>query len=472
MPRDGRSVRVALFALLLGQSMTAMDVAMVNVSLPSIRQDLNISITAAGWIMIIFFLFTTSFMITLGRLGDVLGRRKVFEAGLIVFIAGSVTSGLSLNYGMLLCGRAVQALGAGMISSNLPALVAAVFPEEERGKALGLAAMTISFGLAVGPFIGGLISGSIGWRYIFFIAPLLVPASLVLCHRYVPESQTAKAESMDVYGAGLIFFCFAPATLALTQGRIWGWSSPAIAGLLIISFAAAWLFLRHERASAFPVIELKLFSNSTFTLSNLAYFACFICLQTVLFTTPFFLQYFLEMTPQAIGAVIGIVNILPLLLLVPSGMLSDRVGTVKLEAAGMAFVCLSLAVLAFAGSSLTLLIVLVSVVLLGLGYGVFCSPNYSAALGSVPEPRRGVAGGVYSTMRNIGSLAGTAMASSVMGQWAASLATAKDTAGSFTSPAFEAAVRHAYLAAFLVALVGLFMVALRFAGREARARRA
>lgn len=462
MPRKDRATYLALFALLLGQSITAMDVAMVNVSLPSIREDLNISIAGAGWVMIVFFLFTTSFMISLGRLGDISGHKKVFTAGLFVFMAGSLASGLSPGYGFLLCARAVQGLGAGMISSNLPALITAVFPEEERGKALGLAATTISLGLAIGPFLGGLISGTVGWRYVFLVAPVLLPFSIILCYRFVPESQAAEAEAMDIYGAGLILFFFAPATLAMTQARVWGWASPATAGLLIISFAAAWLFVRHEKRAAYPVIELKLFSKPTFTLSNLAYFASFICLQTVLFTTPFFLQYFLEMTPQAIGVVIGIINILPLLLLVPSGILSDRMGTVKLETVGMAFICLALGLLAFAGSSLTLLLVVFSLVLMGLGYGVFCSPNYSAVLGSVSEPRRGVAGGVYSTMRNIGSLTGTAMASSVLGQWAVSISTLRETGGSYANPAFQAAVRHAYLAALLVALVGLLVLTIKY----------
>ncbi len=462
MPRKDRASRLALFALLLGQCMTAMDVAMVNVSLPSIREDLNINIAAAGWVMIIFFLLTTSFMISLGRLGDISGHKKVFATGLLFFMGGSLASGLSPGYYLLLGGRALQGIGAGMISSNLPALMTAVFPEEERGKALGLAAATISLGLAAGPFLGGLISGTVGWRYLFFIAPLLLPASIILCYRFVPENRAAEAEAMDIYGAGLILFFFAPATLAMTQGRIWGWTSPATTGLLIISMAAAWLFVRHERTAAHPVIELRLFSNPDFTLSNLAYFACFICLQTVLFATPFFLQYFLEMTPQAIGVVIGTINILAFLLLVPSGILSDRMGTMRLETAGMAFICLSLALLAFAGSSLTLLLVLVSLILLGMGYGVFCSPNYSAVLGSVMESRRGVAGGVYSTMRNIGSLTGTAMASSVLGQWAVDAASLREAGGSYTSPAFTAAVRHAYLAALLVACVGLLLLVVKY----------
>lgn len=326
-----------------------------------------------------------------------------------LFLVSSIASGLSPNYGLLLVSRALQAVAAGMISANLSALIMAAFPEEKRGKALGLAATTISLGLAVGPWIGGIISGTLGWRYVFFVTPVLGLVSIILCYGYVPESRVGEDETMDIYGSSLILACLGPATIALTQGRVWGWTSPVTVGLFMLSLASAWLFLRHEKAAAFPVIELKLFSNPDFTLDNLATFISFVCLSAMLFATPFFLQYFLGMSPQGIGLVISFVNAIPLFLLMPSGILSDRVGTIRLEIPGMALICLSLALLALTGSAITPSLVMFSASVLGLGYGAFCSPNYSAIMGSVPESRLGVAGGVYGTMRNLGSLAGILM---------------------------------------------------------------
>jgi EmrB/QacA subfamily drug resistance transporter len=451
-----------ILALMIGQLTSALDVGMVNVALPTIGKDFNISITAAGWIMAIFFLTITGLMVTFGRLGDVVGHKRIFICGLSLFMVGSIGSGLAVNYFMLLATRMCQALGAGMLSANFTALIMAVFPEEQRGKALGLAATAITLGLAAGPLIGGIICGTLGWRYVFFVTPFLAMTAIILCLRFVPESRLVEGETLDLFGSLLILVCLTPVTLALSQGRIWGWASPVTIALIVISCAAAWLFVRHERNATHPVIELKLFSDLDFSLSNLANCAAFICLASLLFATPFFLQYFLRMSPVEIGLVICFTNGIALLLLFPSGALSDRIGTIKLEASGLAVICLSLALLALAGPNLTLTLVLVSAGLFGLGFGTFSPPNYSATMGSVPEFRLGVAGGVYGTMRNIGSLAGIAMAGTVMGQWALKKPDLEAVGDTFANPAFQSAVRHAYLAASLAALLGILLVGIKF----------
>jgi MFS family permease len=455
-----------LSALLLGQLIGPLDAAMVNVALPSIAEDLNLSITASGWILIIYFLFAASFMISFGRLGDVVGRKKIFRYGLLVFSIGSVSSGLSAGYAMLLAARAVQAIGAGMFTATLPALITSTFPEEERGKALGIATTVVSIGLAIGPFLGGAISGTLGWRYVFLIAPVFAMASFFLCRRLVPESRASREEEMDFYGAFLILAILAPATLALSQGRIWGWGTPVIIGLFALSIAAAWLFIRHERATAFSIIDLELFRIPTFTLSNLASYASYIAFQAALFVTPFFLQYYMGMSPQTMGLVIAVTNTTSLFLLSPSGILSDRISPLPLEITGMAFIALSMSLFALAGADLTLTIIVVSLVALGIGYGVFRSSNYSAVMGSVPEPSLGVAGGVFGTMRTMGFLTGIAMAGTVMGEWATKRPVAEGAGAVLNNPAFEAAARNAYLAALIVALVGLLFLFIKLAYRE------
>jgi EmrB/QacA subfamily drug resistance transporter len=462
MARRNNGNFMIVLALMLGQLTSALDVGMVNVSLPTIGKELNISITAAGWIIAIFFLTITGLMISFGRLGDVVGHKKVFIVGLSLFMAGSIGSGLAANYYMLLATRTCQGLGAGMLSANFTALIMAAFPEEQRGKALGLAATAITLGLAAGPLVGGIICGTLGWRYVFFVTPLLAIAAIILCQRFVPESPVEEGETLDLFGSLLILLCLAPATLALSQGRIWGWTSAATIALIVTSLAAALFFVWHERNASHPVIELKLFSNPDFSLSNLTNCAAFICLASLIFATPFFLQYFLEMSPIEIGLVICFTNAIALLLLFPSGALSDHIGTIKLEASGLTVVCLSLVLLALAGSNLTLTLVLLCAGLFGLGYGVFGSPNYSACMGSVPESQLGVAGGVYGTMRNIGSLAGIAMAGTVMGEWALKKPDPEAAGDAFTSPAFQAAVRHAYLATSIVALLGIILVGIKF----------
>lgn len=466
MTESSRSKYAVLSAVLMGQLVGPLDGSMVNVALPTIGEDLKISITAAGWILVVYYLFTASFMVVFGRLGDLTGRKKIFTRGLAVFSIGSVASGLSVNYGMLIGARALQAIGAGMFTATLPALVTSAFPEEERGKALGLAATAVSVSLAVGPFLGGAISGTLGWRYVFAITPALAMTSIIMCHKLVPESRLAGDEDMDFLGALLLLALLAPATLALGQGRIWGWGTPAVVGLFTLSAASGWLFFRRERRVKFPIIDLELFRIPTFTLSNMASYTSYIAFQAALFTTPFFLQYYMGMSPQGIGLVLATVNATSLLLLSPSGILSDRIGPLPLEISGMVFIALALSMLALLGGDLVLAIVTASLVFLGIGYGFFRSPNYSAVMGSVPKPALGVAGGVYGTMRTLGFLSGIAMAGTVMGEWAVRRPAEEGLNAALNNPSFQAAVRNAYLAGFIVALVGLMLLFVKFAYRE------
>lgn len=472
-PRGGYSI---LTALMLAQFILPLDFAMISVALPTIGEDLKVSISAAGWILIIYYLFTASFMISFGRLGDVRGRRKAYIQGLILFNCGLLMGGLSANYGMLLAARSLQALGAALFLSNLPALATSAFPMQERGKALGLINTTGSVGGALGPFMGGLLSGTLGWRYVFLFQLIFALPALLLGYLLVRESEPAGGEDMDAYGALLLLAVLAPLALALSQARAWGWASPIVAGLLLISLAAAWLFLRHESEAEYPVMELKLFRVPGFTFSNAAACAAYVAMLAVMFTTPFLLQYFLGMSPQVLGLIMTIPFAVPLLVLAPSGILSDRAGTLPLEMGGIALISLSTGLLAFAGTSLSRLLVISSLAVMGLGYGIFFTPNYSAVMGSVPVARLGVAGGIYGTMRTMGILTGVAMASSVMGAWATVSPAVEGTGGYLNNTAFEAALRNAYLAGFLVAMACLAVLLVKgfyaSSGREAIGRKA
>lgn len=446
----------ALVSVLVGQLIGPLDGSMVNVALPTIGEELHISISATSWIMVTYFLITAGFLVSFGRLGDLLGRKRVFCSGLALFASGAVVSGLSPNYGALILGRALQAVGAGMFTATLPALVTLVFPPAERGKALGFAATAVSLALAAGPFLGGSISGGWGWRFIFFVTPPLALLSLFLTLRLVPESHAREGAGMDLPGTLLLLSIFAPLVLLLIQGRSWGWNSIPVRVCAVLSIASVLIFVHHERRSPAPVVELKLFRLPSFTLSNLASYAGYIAFQAALFTTPFFLQYYLGLSPGAVGLVLTVTNTVSLFFLSPSGILSDRIGQLPLETAGMLFIALSLGMLSLLGAELTLTVIILSLAALGVGYGLFRSPNYSAVMGSVPRERLGVAGGVYATMRTFGFLSGIAAASWAMGSWA--LRKPVTPQAVITDPSFQSAVRNAYLAGLSAALAGILIL--------------
>ena len=459
MTRKTNGNYLIILAIILGQLITPIDVGLVNVSLPSIGQGLNLGIAASGWIMGAFWLFATAFMMITGRMGDMLGRKKIFSWGIAVFLIGSAASALSPNFPILLTMRALQGLGAALTSANSPALICGAFSDEERGKALGLLAATISLGLAIGPLIGGFICASLGWRYVFFLNLPIGAAALILCLRVIPESEVFPEESMDFYGALMLLAVLTPACVALTQSSQWGLLSPAALGLFILAFAACWVFLRHERATPHPLLDLNLLRIPSFSLSNLAAYTVFIAFRVALFVTPFFLQYYRGLPVQSIGLIISLANVVPLLLLIPSGVLSDRIGTTALELFGMFSIALALGLPVLAGYDLSVPLIVISLLLIGFGYGLFYSPNLRAVMISVPQSKLGFAGGVSASMRNFGFLTSIALASSVMGAWASRR---PDTPGViFTDPGFQAAIRHAYFAAFLVTLLGLAFLYLR-----------
>ena len=404
MSRKGSGKYPVVLAVLLGQLITPLDVGLNNTSLPKIGQSLNLGVAASGWIMGVFWLFATVFMIIAGRTGDVLGRRKIFSYGIFVFIVGSLASGFSPNYPVLLAARAVQGLGAALTSSNALALICCSFSEEQRGKALGLLAACISLGFTIGPLLGGFICSSLGWRYIFFVNIPLGLVALILCLRFVEESETEPDQSIDLLGALILLTILAPASLSLIQVSSWGWLSPYTISLFLLALVAGWVFVMHERAAAQPVIDLGLLRIPAFSLSNMATYALFISSRLALFIAPFYLQYYRDMPVYLIGLVISLTNVIPLVLLIPSGIISDRVGTTGLELFGMSSIALSLGLPLVAGSQLTMPLLIISLLLIGLGYGVFYSPNLRAVMGSVPQSGLGFAGGVTATMRNFGFL--------------------------------------------------------------------
>lgn len=462
MPVKEHGKYSVLAALLLAQIIGPLDASMLRVALPTVAEEFGVSISAAGWVLVAYLLLSCSLMVIFGRIGDVLGRRRLFVLGTGIFTAGSVLGGLSVNFTMLLVTRAIMGLGDAMFASNLPALVTGAFPPEERGKALGITATTVAAGLTVGPILGGLVTGALGWRYVLFVTPPFGIAAIMACLSVVPESRGEGGRSLDIAGALLLLGALAPLVMALSRGGARGWGSASTTGLFAASVVMAFIFVLHERKTGHPVIDLRLFRIPGFTFSNLASFASYVSMQAVTFATPFFLQYSIGMSSQGLGLVMCVVNFTSIFLLSASGRLSDRTGPVPLETAGLALFTVSTGMLAWAGADLTLFLIVLSLVVLGIGYGIFRSPNYSDVMGSVPPARLGVAGGFYGTMRSMGFMTGIAMAGSVMGSWALK----RPEAVIYTDPSFQSAVRNAYMAAFVIAVIALLLILLKYFYRQ------
>jgi len=446
--------------------MLTLDATMVLFALPTIGKGLGVSMADIGWVLILYNLSGYCFLVVFGRTGDVVGRRKVFLLGCIIFMCFSALNSLALDFWMLLVTRTLQGTAAGMIGASYPALVTVSFPREETGRAFGSAKTVIAIVAVIGPILSGGIAQVIGWRFIFLVNIPLGLASAFLCLRLIPESKGTPGEPVDIRGTALLIVVFVPFALFLTQGNARGWTNPTIISLAAIAVVGGWLLAGHLRRFSHPIVDLNLFKRPVFALSSTAALARGICHEVFYFVTPFFLECFLGIHPYRAGMIITVGSGASLLFLYLSGTLSDRIGRTPLEVIGMSITALSLLLVAVIFSSITTAVIVTCLILLGIGFGIFNSPNQSAVMSSVPQEQLGMAGGIYGTMKVMGFMLGIPLASAVMGGWADKRYLLGTSSVALGNSSFEAAVHDVYLLGMVIALlaVGVCLLKYRYSG--------
>jgi EmrB/QacA subfamily drug resistance transporter len=299
----------AFGAVSIGVFMTTLDISIVNISLPQIMGDLNTTLDAVQWVILAYLLTISSLLLTFGRLADLMGRKRVYIAGFVVFTVGNLLASLSQSVMELTLARALTGVGGAMIQANGAAITAAVFPPEERGKALGLNGTIVASGLVTGPTIGGVLTDALGWRSIFFVAIpvglLAIPfASLVLREERISIPRGVRREPFDWLGAVLwAGFLFA-LLFALNRGPDVGWGSPASITLFVASGFLLVVFTLVELRNAYPTIRLSLFRIWGFSAGSTASFSTFVGQQANTFLMPFYLQMALGLSARTAGAVI------------------------------------------------------------------------------------------------------------------------------------------------------------------------
>lgn len=405
----------ALSAVSVGVFMSTLDVSIVNISLPRIMRDLHADLSAVQWVILAYLLTISSLLLVFGRLADLFGRKRVYIAGFAVFTAGNLLAAMSTTAVQLTLARAVTGVGGAMVQANGAAITAAVFPPEERGKALGLNGTIVAAGLVAGPTIGGVLTDWLGWRSIFFVAiPVgltAIPyAALILREGRISTRGDIRNEPFDWLGAllwaGFLFtFLF-----SLNRAPDIGWRSPLILALFLGSAALFVAFIIVELGNAHPTIRLSLFRVWGFSAGCTASFASFVGQQASVFLMPFYLQLALGFGARTAGVLLTTVPFAMAVIAPVSGRLSDRYGSRGLGTVGLVTVMLGLFSLSrVTTADQTYLPVIGALALLGLGIGTFQSPNNSFIFASVPREHYGAASGFIATMRNAGSSLGVTL---------------------------------------------------------------
>jgi len=397
---------------MLSGIMGPIDASIVNVTLPTLTEFFKVSISTAQWVSMIYLLIISSLLLSYGRLGDIWGYRKVYLLGVAGFTAASGLCGLAPTVEALILFRAFQGLAAGMMMAVPFAIITASFPPTERGKAIGINAVSVSVGLAMGPSLGGFIASLLGWRYVFLINIPIGIAGFLWAYRVIPELK-GQAGKMDLLGAMTAFIALASFLLFVNRVQVSGLNL-ATGLMLLIAVLAGLGFYRAERKSPQPMLDLSILSQVTFSFASLSTLFNFMSQYVLVFLTPFYLQRVLLYPPSKVGLVMTAFPLATMAVAPFSGTLSDRIGTKVLAAVGALLCALAAFFLSRLQSSAGWPDVVWRLALFGVGTGIFQSPNSSAVMGSAPKRHFGVASAILATMRNLGMVLGIVTAGAVL----------------------------------------------------------
>ncbi|MBC8077746.1 MAG: DHA2 family efflux MFS transporter permease subunit [Chloroflexales bacterium] len=456
------SVRwLALLGVSMGVLMGTIDGSIVNIALPTLVRELKVSFATVQWVVLSYLLVITALLPSAARLGDMVGKKHVYTIGLAVFTIGSLLCGLAPNSAWLIGFRALQGLGAVLVTALGAAIITEVFPPQERGRALGVIGAVVSIGIALGPSLGGVLIGLSGWRSIFLVNIPVGIAAVFMVRRFVPEGQRgAPGQRFDFVGAALLSFSLIAFALALTLGQGWGFTDVRTLGLVGVAGVSLAAFLIVETRVAQPMIDLRMFRNGLFSLNLLIGLITFVMLAGNGLVLPFFLENVKGFSTIQTGLLLAVIPAILVIISPISGVLSDRFGPRPIIVGGLLLLTIGMLLASTLSAEVSVIGYLLRVGLIGIGFGVFQSPNNSAIMGAAPRAQLGVASGLLALSRTLGQTAGI----TVMGALFAGLAIAAGAAdlSSASAGAIVAGVQGTYRVATILAVVTLALAGLSF----------
>ena len=372
----------------------------INLAIPSIGEQFNSSALLLSWVAASYLLASAAFLVPFGRLADIVGRKRVFVAGIGIFSLSSLLCGLAWSIDSLISFRILQGIGSAMLFGTGMAILTSVYPPQERGRVLGINVASVYTGLSLGPVLGGAMNHNLGWQSIFYFTAVTTLAVLLLAvFKLKGEWAGARGEKFDLTGAclysvGLVSLMYGFSSIATS---VWA------KYLLVLGLAVLAVFVRYELKVRQPVLNLALFSkNVTFAFANLAALINYSATFAVGFLLSIYLQVVQGYNSQAAGLILLSQPVIMALLSPFAGSLSDRVEPRIVASLGMALTTVGLFVFCFLTASTPIWLLIVNLMLLGTGFALFSSPNSNSIMGSVEKRFYGVASSTMGTMRLTG----------------------------------------------------------------------
>src|SRR5512133_2768201 len=291
----------------MGVFLATIDGSIVNIALPNLVNDLKEPLAVVQWVVLAYLLTLTTLMLSVGRLADMIGRKRLYLAGMFIFTAGSLLCGISPNVYWLIGFRVFQAIGAAMTQALGTAIVTDAFPAEERGKAMGIIGGIVSIGIIAGPTLGGLILGALSWHWLFFVNLPVGIIGFIISSKFIPSDHAGSNQHFDFSGAAAMFLSLMSFLLALTFGESSTFASPLVLVLLVLSAIGLFVFIKIEQHSQEPMIDLSLFKSKIMTTNLITGFLTFIGTAGTVLLIPFYLQNMRGFTPEKAGLMMSII---------------------------------------------------------------------------------------------------------------------------------------------------------------------
>lgn len=404
---------ITLFVVVAMTFMATLDSSIVNVALPVLSRKMNVPLSSIEWVVAGYSMIICSTLLFFGRLGDIIGKARVFQSGTVLFTAASLLCGLCRSFAPLIVCRFVQGIGASAYMANNQGIITELFPKEGRGKALGILVTAVALGNMIGPSVGGFIVSALNWNAIFWLNVPIGIVVFLLGLKYLPTS-AGKNEQMDKAGAVLQFTATILLFGSLIEAQKTGFANPYILTAILLSIVLIAVFIMFEQKQKLPLLELSIFKNAQFSLNLVCALTSFVCIAASIILLPFYLQDTLKLAPIQAGI---FMMLSPLILAVLSpvcGTISDKIGSEAITLAGLLLMATGFLLMSrlYEHSSIVSCAVFVSI--MAVGQSLFQPANNSLIMSTCPRNQLGIAGSINSLVRNLGQIVGITLSTTLL----------------------------------------------------------
>lgn len=450
-----------LFTVLIMTFMVTLDGSIVNVALPVMSGELNASMGDIEWVASIYLVVTCATILIFGRLGDMIGKVRIFQIGVILFTIGSLLCSISGTLPLLIGARVVQGLGSAAALANNQGIITESFPPDERGKALGFVSTFVALGSMTGPTLGGIILTVLPWTYIFLINIPVGVLSFLIGLRTLPNKKPAKPGRLDAKGSVLlllsILLLFGSFTLLQN-----GVSLPIIIGIIAGAVFLV-LFIMVEKRMDDPLVPIGIFKNKMFSLNLFTMLTAFVAIGANNIIMPFYLQDARQFSPGMAGLLMTVIPLITAVMGPISGTMSDHIGSELPTMIGLIFTTVGLALMTMLGIDTTIAVIILFLAVIAVGSALFQSPNNSLVMGSVSRDELGLVGSLAGLVRNMGMSVGITAGTSLLYSRMSDMAGYRVTNYIPGQPdVFLYGLRSVYIMLAVVVFVGALLTIIRF----------